>query len=68
MAAGCIPSIAIAPNLVSALVATEILLLLCRDELPVHREPTILPQMTVVDLFTMKSQIIHFEQLIQSAK
>jgi hypothetical protein len=67
MAQGVVPSIAISPNLAGAAVAMEAMLYLCGDALPFYREPTCLPHVTIIDLFSINAQVVHLEELLKGA-
>jgi len=53
-----IPSLSLSCNLAGSLLATESLMILLQDILPIKREPIIAPKFAIVDLFRQKYNIL----------
>lgn len=61
-----VPSIAIAPTLTAAMVATEVAMIIGGEEMPGWRKPVCLPDLIVTDLACMSSSVIRIEELSQN--
>ncbi|MBA4388701.1 MAG: hypothetical protein C0404_12020 [Verrucomicrobia bacterium] len=58
-----VPSIAIAPTLTAAMVATEVAMIIGGEEMPGWRKPVCLPDLIVTDLARMSSSVISIADL-----